>query len=184
MLHNFKNKNYYLSNLDEEVCNQSLNFIEKIQHHFTQKTWECEIRTSFNKTYNILNCIELHGLKMNILSHIDNFMHSRQYVLDGYIEDSWVNIYEKNFYQEYHCHAHPTKKFICGVIYLTQNNSPIILSPNITAHDDNKVIPKFGNIILFNDDVPHRVIPNNNEEIRISLAFNFVLKKEWGGIQI
>ena len=42
--------------------------------------------------------------------------------------------------------------------------------------------PEFSEIILFEDDLPHRVV-SNEEDLRISLAFNFAKCARWSGIK-
>lgn len=175
MLHSYPNDTYYKSTLNENVIKKSYEFIETITDKFTHRTWDCDIRTSYNLTNNILNYPELHSLKMNVLGHLDNFMRLRNNFFNGYIDASWVNVYEKDFYQESHMHVSPVSKFISGVLYLTEVNSPIFFEPHSMPSNKFKVIPNFSDILLFNDDLPHSVAKNENEGLRVSLAFNFKL---------
>ena len=97
---------------------------------------------------------------------------------DGYISNSWINIYEKNFYQEMHTHEDPINSYICGVVYLTQDNSEIhFADPLHTGHVYHK--PELGDIVIFEDNLHHRVVENNKDALRVSLAFNYVKKKAW-----
>jgi len=166
-------KTIYHSKLDLEVCKKAQELILQKQELFTDKSWECKIRTSRKIAGNILTSTELHYLKMNIISHIENSMFLRNYFIGGFIEDSWVNIYEKDFFQEFHNHVNPIHKYLSGVLYLSENNSGIIFTMEGKA-----LIPEFRDIVIFPDDLPHRVLPNENEELRISLAFNYRLCKE------
>lgn len=173
MLYSFPNQNIYKNNVLESVAIKSFNFLETIIDNFDHKTWDCDIKTSYNITNNILNFPELHSLKMNVLSHIDNFMRLRNNFYNGYIDASWVNVYEKNFYQEQHVHTSEIRRFICGVVYLTKINSSICFTPNYNPINKFEVTPQFSEIIIFNDDLPHSVDKNKNEGLRVSLAFNF-----------
>tara|TARA_R110002020_G_scaffold3527_1_gene15739 strand:+ start:9249 stop:9815 length:567 start_codon:yes stop_codon:yes gene_type:complete len=175
MLYNFPNENFYKSNVNENTAKKSFDFLETIMDKFTHKTWKCDIRTSYSITENILNYPELLSLKMNILGHIDTYMRLRNSFFNGYIDNSWVNVYEKNFYQEPHVHSSPTRKFICGVLYLTENNSPIHIIPHFNHENEFEIVPSFADILLFHDDVPHSVVANKNDGLRVSLAFNFQL---------
>ena len=76
---NFEKQNLYRSKLDENVCKRAYDFVQINKSSYTEQTWGCRIKTSVNNTYNILNCKELHDLKLNILSHIHNFMYLRNY---------------------------------------------------------------------------------------------------------
>ena len=178
MLYNFPNENFYKSNVNENTAKKSFDFLETIMDKFTHKTWRCDIRTSYSITENILNYPELLSLKMNILGHIDKYMRLRNSFFNGYIDNSWVNVYEKNFYQEPHVHTSPTRRFICGVLYLTENNSPIRLIPHFNFENEFVIEPEYGDIIMFDDTVPHSVKPNEKENLRVSLAFNFTLSEK------
>ncbi len=171
MFKNISETKVYYSKLDLDICKSAKLSIDNKQNEFQQKTWDCDIKTSLNYTQNILNCLELHQLKMNILSHIEMYMYRNNKFIDGYIYDSWVNIYEKNFFQEFHVHTHDCYKSISGIVYLTENNSDIVFNIDNPFNYN----PKFADILLFPDDVPHRVLKNSNDSLRVSLAFNYKL---------
>ena len=162
-------KFFYKDKIDENLCTNALDFISSIKNEFNHRTWNCDIKTSNNYTKNILNLPQLRQLKLHVLQTIDNYMTNKNEYFDGYISHSWVNIYEKNFYQESHTHWDAVHKFICGVLYLTNNNSEI----SFGLDNMNAMSPKFADILVFDDDLVHRVLPNKNEDLRISLAFNF-----------
>lgn len=166
-------KSIYHSKVNLEVCKKARELVLQKQELFTDKSWECKIRTSKNISFNILTSVELHELKMNVISHVENCMFLGGFFMEGFIEESWVNIYEKDFFQEFHDHTNPIFKYFSGVLYLSENNSGIVFDTK-----GQTIIPEFGDIVIFPDDLLHRVIPNENEELRISLAFNFRLCKE------
>ena len=169
-----------MSKLDEDVCKKASNFITANQEKFTEKSWNCRIRTSSNLTQNILNITKLHDLKMHALSHVYNYMYLKNIFTDGFIKESWVNIYEKNFYQEFHTHTSPVHKFLSGVIYLTDENSNI----EFNIQNRHKIKPEFSQILIFPEDLPHRVVENEKNTLRISLAFNFVCCESWDIISL
>ena len=172
-------KTIYKNKLDHALCKQAFNFIFELKDRFKERSWDCDIKTSLNCTNNILNVTELHPLKLNIISHIENYMRQNKLFFDGFIVSSWVNIYEKNFYQEFHTHINEIYNSFSGVIYLTEKNSKIEF--NINNRID--IIPEFGDILIFEDDLPHRVV-HNLEELRISLAFNYKKCEKWNGINL
>tara|TARA_R110002020_G_scaffold9522_2_gene37333 strand:+ start:12909 stop:13463 length:555 start_codon:yes stop_codon:yes gene_type:complete len=177
-IHTLSSYDFYLAKIDQNQIKDSYNFLQKSFSQFTDKTWNCNLRTSVNITLNILNIPALFNLKTQIMSHITQYMFAKEKYYDGYITGSWVNIYEKNYFQEFHTHDDEIFKYISGVCYLTENNSEIELKdPFNKGHKQIK--PKLGDIILFDDVTPHRVIPNENDELRVSLAFNFVKKNIW-----
>jgi hypothetical protein len=175
-------EDYYHSKINDEICEKSFNFVEKTKNSYKEQSWNCKIRTSFNITDNILNCIELHDLKLNILSHIENFMHLKNSFYNGYIFNSWINIYEKDFYQEEHTHSDEYKKYLSGIVYLTHNNSNLNLKSKHKSNLQTNIKPKFADIIIFDDDCPHSVSPNLNDNLRISLAFNYLFVSKWNGM--
>ena len=63
------------------------------------------------------------------------------------------------------------------MVYLTEKNSNIIFDAN---HVKN-FIPEFSDIIIFEDDMFHRV-KSNEEGLRISLAFNYRKCVPWHGL--
>ena len=117
---------------------------------------------------------------MNVLSHIDNYMHQQRNFLLGCISSSWVNIYEKNFYQELHEHEDTINQSLSGVLYLTEKNSDI----EFNVSNRIKINPEFADILLFPSDTLHRVVPNKEDFLRISLAFNYAFYREWKKIEI
>jgi len=169
----------YKSNIEKKTLEDAIQFVNSTKHQFKDKSWDCLIKTSSNVTDNILNCKNLINLKRNIQFHLDEFMYSRDYYYDGYISNSWVNIYEKGFYQEFHYHLSDVERYFSGVVYLTENNSDIEFDIEHRA----RITPQLGDILIFDDDRFHRVLPNNNDALRISLAFNFVKKYKWKGIK-
>lgn len=172
-------KTIYKNKLDSSLCKQAFNFIFQIKDNFQERSWDCDIKTSLNSTNNILNVSELHPLKLNILSHIENYMRQNKLFFDGFISNSWINIYEKNFYQEFHTHENDIDNFFSGVVYLTDKNSKI----EFNIYNRTSIIPEFGDILIFEHDLPHRVV-NNHEELRISLAFNYKKCQKWNGINL
>ena len=179
MFHNFASKHIYQSQLDLSICNEAYKFVDKMKDNFTDKSWECKIRTSLNYQNNIINNLSLHKLKMNVLSHIDIYMHESKNFYEGFISSSWINIYEKDFYQEYHIHNSNVHNFISGVLYLSKINSDIIFASDTSMNNIIKITPNYGDIVLFLGDTPHRVEPNQNNDLRISLAFNFKICDVW-----
>ena len=171
MLYSIENKNIYHSKLDINIAKKASNIILDHQNKFNQNTWNCQVRTSKAIYDNILNLKELHELKINTISHIENYMHLNNNFIDGYIHESWINIYEKNFYQEFHTHENFVNKYYSGVIYLTNDNSEIEFDVSFRK----TIKPEFSDILIFPDNYPHRVSPNLNENLRISLAFNYLL---------
>lgn len=176
----FNNQNFYHSKIDKDICKKTYEFIQQTKESYKEQSWNCKILTSLNVTNNILNCKEMHEIRLNIISHIECFMHHRNTFFEGYLYDSWINIYKKDFFQEFHTHESECEKFFSGVVYFTHENSNI----EFNLIDKVSIKPEFSDIIIFDDHVPHRVCPNNIDSERISLAFNFKKSNLWKGLRI
>lgn len=97
--------------------------------------------------------------------------------------DCWVNVYEKGDYQEIHTHAN---SHISVVYYVKvpQNSGQIIfsnptyLTDSLPIEDNESVryTPAESDILVFRSSVPHRVSRNTSDDIRVSVALNFLLK--------
>lgn len=110
-----------------------------------------------------------------------------KYVVDQVIAASnittdityWFNVNSKDNYNEWHDHDQGDKDQLCGCLYLqVPDNSGNIefrskrprTKPNA---DCLSIKPEVGLLVLFPDDMFHRVEPNQSDEDRISMAFNF-----------
>ena len=142
-------------------------FIETNKHKFTERTWNCNSQTSVKISKNILYDIEeFNYLTAELEKIIKRFLYKVfNKNLPFMIVDSWINILGENGYQEPHIHG----DVISGVLYLTEDNSEIefIVYPE---DERKKVIPKKGDVLLFDGTTYHRVVESKHE--RMSLAFN------------
>ena len=103
--------------------------------------------------------------------------------------NSWFNINSKNDHNV--MHNHPGSVF-SSVVYLSDDNSPLILSDVGTSRNTAiavtntaaifqtqfKYTPKRGDYIIFPSWFLHHVEPSNNDNLRISLATNFQIHME------
>lgn len=103
--------------------------------------------------------------------------------------NSWFNFNSKNDYNV--MHNHPGSVF-STVVYLTDNNSPLILSDVGTSRNtliavtdtaalfqtQFKYTPKKGDYIIFPSWFLHHVEPSTNDNLRISLSTNFKIHME------
>ena len=165
--------------IDKDIIDSSLKVIHSMKDSMTSKDWNCDLRTSNNLTYNILNIKDLLPLKFKIYEIIHSHMLNYDKFFDGMICNSWVNIYEKNFYQEFHSHKDSVSKCFSGVAYLTPLASPIVFG----IEESMEIKPEQGDVLVFADDLLHRVLPNKSDELRISLAFNYQKLIPWNGVK-
>ena len=171
--------NIYRNKINQDIIKTSFSIIDEMHLKMEERSWNCNIKTSYNLTDNILNIQELWNLKFEILNNIYQYMIQTGKFFDGFVKNSWVNVYEKGFYQEFHNHKDDIVKHICGVVYFTETSSAIEfgIDDRITHQ------PEVGDILIFKDDDLHRVLPQQGDNKRISLAFNYKLTAIWKGIK-
>ena len=107
------------------------------------------------------------------------------------IDNSWININIPGSYNVFHIHANST---LSGVYYAStpensgnvlMYNNPMMQFINESYLDVNnkntynciEYKPFNGRVIIFPSWLPHSVQPNNSKEDRISIAFNFNIKR-------
>ena len=172
--------NIYSNSIDKNVCEETIKYIEKTKDKVSLNPYRCKCLTSDSITDNILNDTELQGIHLNILAHIQNYMVLSNSYYEGFIEKSWFNIYHKEFFQEYHIHMDPLYRAICGIVYLTDSPQSVT---QFYMHDTISIRPEKGKIVIFPDTVEHRVVANEKDQERITLAFNYRKCREWHGMK-
>ena len=163
----------YKSKVNAHVIEAALNYTINNLKNFTSKPWNCNLITSANISTNILyDVIELKYVKEHLEKAIKNLLiQNLNKELPFMIHESWINIIDKNGYQEFHKHE---GSFGSGVLYLTDDNSLIEFC--VFPEDIRKQIhPKKCDLILFESETFHRVLDSDKE--RFSLAFNFQVLK-------
>jgi len=178
-----------LQDISNKEINNFTNFILNEQSNYTPK----EGYTTFNQ--NLLSSPVFNNLNKEILDYVKNYFKELGYInYEFKIICSWGNILSKD--DQIHTHFHKNS-LISGSYYLTNNNSSI----RFFNHLDNEWLFELGNknnfntirscsywdftpvqnmLILFPSWLPHKVLPSNSQENRISIAFNIVPKGEFG----
>tara|TARA_R100001510_G_scaffold26236_1_gene23076 strand:+ start:2018 stop:2539 length:522 start_codon:yes stop_codon:yes gene_type:complete len=144
-------------------------FLKTNEDKFTERSWNCNIRTSKNMCSNILYDVdEFEYLAGEIESSIKIYnkkIYGKH--IPFCIANSWINILGTYGYQEPHIHPNENGS---GVLYLSDQNSEVEF---IVFPEDNRTLikPNRGDILLFDPYTYHRVIESKQK--RISLAFNW-----------
>jgi len=139
----------------------------------------------------------LGGWQSNPLMHLEQsfkpFMHLMWNALEPYVQkitdecvilelyNLWFNINGTNALNILHTHPH---SIYSGVMWIkAPENCGNLVMVDPSAHNIFGIVPteyEFqpveGNIILFPSHVPHYVKPNNSDEDRISVSFNFIIR--------
>ena len=161
----------YKAEIKKEIYDIANKFVRFNKQVFKQQDrWSCLVKTSQQELHNILIIPEFLDLKLELLRHCDLYMRKKGHqFFDGFIDECWINVYENNFYQEFHRHIHPVLRHFSGVLYLTDENSEI----QFFIEDTISLKPKKGEIIIFDSSSEHQVLPQKGNSSRVSLAFNF-----------
>jgi len=101
--------------------------------------------------------------------------------------EAWVNVADKEQYQEYHRHAKQSFSAVyyvkapdnCGNIVFKKDTFdemfplPIDEYNEIVSYGTHAVTPKAGDLIIFKSNIQHMVEKNKSGEDRVSIAINF-----------
>ena len=145
-----------------------------------------------DKTYNTLNTYSLLSNKkfdkLNkwIFKKIQQYSDLLKYKGEYKCSDAWFNIYKKYDFQEYHEHGLSTLSAVyflksnknSSKIFFKFNDSSNVMDPVI---DNNFILtaplinyePIPGRLLIFRSTVKHCVERHEDDDIRISLAYNF-----------
>ena len=95
------------------------------------------------------------------------------------ITSMWANISGKHQYNTIHSHGGYFPNQWSGCFYLKTFSDSGAFRVHNRTHPSEYVdlFPKPQEILLFNSDTHHSVLPNLSEEDRISIAFNFIEKE-------
>jgi uncharacterized protein (TIGR02466 family) len=137
-------------------------------------------------TYNLLNNKKFDNLHYWIFQKIKEYSEALKYKGEYKCSDAWFNIYKKYDFQEYHEHGLST---LSAVYFLksNKNSSKIFFKLNDGANimdpiiDNNFILttplinyePIPGRLLIFRSTVKHCVERQEDNNIRISLAYNF-----------
>ena len=149
-----------------------------------------------NKIYNTLNNYNIHKDKNFktlydwIFQCVIEYANKLKYKPDFKCVGSWFNVYKKNDYQEFHTHSMSSLSAVyflksdsekSSKIYFKVRRDNTLSDPVITSSDSidyplvwYKAVP--GRLLIFKSNLPHSVAMSNEDDTRISLAFNFYNK--------
>lgn len=180
----------YISNLNRDLTKDELQFLDKEKQ--TLRINEFNYSTVNN---HILHEKELSTLKKELQNHIEEFFYEHlkyNKKVQPYITQSWLNVTKKN--EAHHQHEHPNS-FLSGVFYVKTDKSVDKIqfldtrynAISINVDDFNKLNSKTwwfetqtGGVFIFPSSTTHRVLTKQEDNERISIAFNIFVKGELG----
>jgi uncharacterized protein (TIGR02466 family) len=179
-----------MENLNRSLTEEEFKFFE------IQKK-EKNIGNSSSDEHYVLEKKEMAQLKIDILQGINNYFNNiicPIKKITPFITQSWLNWTTKNEFHHKHNHGN---SYISGVFYIdviegidsinffNEQYSTIYIEndPNKKNVFNTNVISinvKKGLLILFPSSLSHSVYIKNNENVRVSLAFNTFIKGTFG----
>lgn len=180
----------YISNIQRNLTKVEIDFISLLKKKLRTNTFN---KSSVNNY--ILKEKELIYLKKDLESHINNFFYNHlkyNKKAKPYITQSWLNVTKKN--EAHHQHEHPNS-FLSGVFYIeTVKDIDKIkffdlrhqtISPNVdefNAYNSKSWWFSTGinDVIIFPSSTSHAVMTKNDDNVRVSIAFNIFVKGDIG----
>lgn len=144
--------------------------------------------TESSNDKNVLNKKQFNLLKNKIIKNFNKFKNDYlKYNNDFKITTSWFTKTKPNQSSNYHNHKN---SMFSGVLYIKtfensgninftnlNNNCSFWLSPkewNIYNSLEWTIVPKDGLLIFFPSEIYHKILKNNSNNVRYSLAFNLI----------
>ena len=176
----------YTNKLDREFTKKEINFFAKEK----EKKFKNVGNNSSSNNY-ILNNTELKNLKQELDEIVKDYFKkiiSIDEKASPYITQSWLNWTSENEFHHRHSHSN---SIVSGVLYIDvdekqdkinffkNENSQIYIrekEPNIFNTNNVSLVVKNGLIVLFPSYLNHAVDVKQENNVRISLAFNTFVK--------
>jgi len=178
-------------NLSKEDKNNLLRYADK-SNYSKSGSQKYENSTLISEELYILNLDIFKNIKEKILKSFLKYIDLYKYENNFTITTSWITKSEPGHYGEYHRH---TNCFLSGIYYFKFPINSGFISFDKFNNENIQVIPKEwnrysgaghielieeDNIIFFPSCLHHKQLKNNSQDIRYSLAFNFMPKGKTG----
>jgi uncharacterized protein (TIGR02466 family) len=183
-----KEKNVFTEE-EQKIINNRVNYISE-NNSMSHNLWLAKDQSPKNSflSYNIVNDKEMKFFILKITEKVHEFA---SYYNDKRIygcNESWINIYSKNNYQEPHYHPMCTY----SVVYFSEvpENSGKIVFQNPSINElgfpvtfenlgsEKIYTPEKNMILIFRSNLAHYVLPGTNNDSRVSIASNFMIVPE------
>jgi uncharacterized protein (TIGR02466 family) len=140
------------------------------------------------KNFNIIEHEDFYPLVSSVDNEIKNFAEFHNDYCKYFSNHAWINIYNEENFQEPHSHSYPN--MYSAVFYLktpkdsgkivfqspfSQYINESFLNNNNFVNDTYRYFtPEKNMLIVFKSFLNHYVLPGENKEERISIAFNYL----------
>lgn len=175
-------KPVYLNTIDFDIKN----IVSEIKTISFKKADNRPDNTQVSLNKDILELNEFKNLKKEIMKYVYDYTHNvlKYTKNDFYITRSWLTKSVKGEYANFHNHNNclfsgvlyiQTDENTGGITFDNMGNDRIQLKPseyNILNSKSHTILPKAGLLIMFPSETYHKILENNSDLTRISLAFN------------
>ena len=179
----------YTTNLNRDFTKKELNLLINYKNIYSNLGNKTSVDTTVLENINFK--ILKKELNLIIKDYFEKVINTKDNITP-YITQSWLNFTKKNEF--HHSHKHPNS-YISGVLYIDvdEKNDKIFFSKNnyeqiyLSRKDYNLynsdswwLSVKTGDVVLFPSSTEHSVSTKNDDNIRVSLAFNVFIKGKIG----
>jgi len=163
--------------LTEHCLNIKQNYPSGGQNWLSKDTYNTS-----NNQYNIIDDRKFDLLNSWIQKQVDEYLQNIGSTQKLKLKGGWLNVYEKNNYQEYHNHP----DCVISTIYflnVNENSAKVsfrnpfreMITLNYKENFDTVVYkPENGKLLVFRSHLEHAVEKQENEGMRITLSHNFI----------
>ena len=168
----------------QDSKNYIINELVEKNNFSVNKDWNCN-----SKTFHIQNNLSIQFIS----SALDKFSKENKKNSQLFVNESWINLYDRGSFQE--VHSHPLSQFVLvyfvqyqkdtdAKFYFYNSNDKILETTgvrNFYSDDINSRVAgrcnypdiEEGDIIIFPGYLDHGVSPHNSDSKRITLSCNF-----------
>ena len=177
------------------------NFVSFIENEYAKQptlkpdSWQEDVHTSivYGKFSDNLDYFKQSSIPLDLVVEIDkvvqDFVQSKNLDSIGkfYIAEMWYNAYKNRQYQHMHKHSNGSNMFFSGVYYMRfdakTHSATRFYNPHFEVDYENEFVKqhplfvqipdiKEDDVFIFPSDVGHDVLPQDSDQLRITVAFN------------
>lgn len=179
--------------IEKEYLSFLKNKIYKIKNEIknTNNFWLSAEMSPYNTMtdYNLCDDQDFNFLISLISENIKIFASAHNDYEEYFCKNSWFNVYQSENFQEPHHHSYPCVYSAVFFLSAPEGSGKIVFQSPFTQyvneskieHGENYLTnsyvyftPEENKLLIFKSNLVHYVLPGNNKEDRISLAFNFI----------
>jgi len=178
--------------------------IEQIQSRYNlsptykPNSWGEDVHTSivYQKCDNNIEYFKKSNIPIDLVIEIDRVVQKsvEQFGVEDlgkfYIAEMWYNAYKNRQYQHMHDHSNNNNMLFSGIYYMKynekQHSATRFYNPHFKINYDKTIIQKNSffvkqpeikenDVFIFPSNVVHDVLPQESDDLRITIAFNVAL---------